>query len=139
MKKTKVPKKSGGSRPAGGASKRERPEAVVREPVPAQAVDCVKLGPSDAEFVEEWLVEQGLKESKRWSEFFGDYDKEFCKVRLKDGTYAGPCWPNAGKFVRLEDEAEIPAADVTHVSYYASRHDLRERGEHGGGDDDSGD
>ena len=67
----------------------------------------------------EWMRDQGLKPGRDWQVFRGDYHKEFCEIRLKDGKETGPCWPNAGNFVALADgEKMIPGKDVTHVRYY---------------------
>jgi hypothetical protein len=100
-----------------------RPAEFVQVPPPD------RKAPTDPEFLEEWMAEQGLKLGSVWHAYSGEYSKEFCDVRLADGTVIGPCWPNAGKFVRLDQEAEFAGSEVTHVVYYEARHRVRARDE----------
>lgn len=56
----------------------------------------------------------------RWEKFDGSYRKDFCDVRMVDGTEIGPCWPNDGKFDSLNGRDRHPDARlITHVRYYA--------------------
>jgi hypothetical protein len=115
-------------------------KAVCRPAESVQAPPLDRKVPTDPEFSEEWMAEQGLKPGSAWHDYSGEYDKEFCDVRLADGTVIGPCWPNAGKFVRLDHEAEFAGSEVTHVRYYEARHRVRARDEDANWDEvDDGD
>jgi len=87
--------------------------------------------------IDEWMEEQGLKRGE-WETYHRVYDKEFCEIRLKDGSEVGPCWPHSGKFVRW-DTTEIPEGDVTHIRYfklkYKVMHEEDEDGHWRRGDD----
>ena len=65
----------------------------------------------------DWLAEHSLCQGEDWEPYRGR--KEYCDIRLKDGTEIGPCWPN-GDFIDLTDDLEraIPYSDVTKVRYY---------------------
>jgi hypothetical protein len=87
--------------------------------------------------LDEWTKEQGMKQGDKWVPFTGDYRKEFCDIRLKNGTETGPCWPNAGKFVALADgEKIIPGNQVTHLRYYVEAPDQRSDEDEDEDDDD---
>lgn len=78
--------------------------------------------PLDHEFVEEWMEEQGVRRGDEWLEMVPGYEREFCEVRLKDKTVIGPCWPNAGKFMRLDGGTETLESEVTHIRYFVNAH-----------------
>jgi len=65
----------------------------------------------------DWLAEHGLNQGEDWEPYRGR--KEYCDIRLKDGTEIGPCWPNCD-FIDLTDDLEraIPYSEVTKVRYY---------------------
>ena len=86
---------------------------------PAEVIGKLDVSvPSDPEFVECWMEEMRMRTGLEWSKFDGKCEMEFCDVRLVDGVEIGPCWPKGGKFVRLDEDAEIPFGMVTHVRYY---------------------
>lgn len=57
-----------------------------------------------------------------WIPYIQDsYLKLPCKVRTLDGKESGVCWPNANKFVSMEedDQPDIPESKVTEIKYYS--------------------
>ena len=67
----------------------------------------------------DWLAEHSLCQGEDWEPYRGR--REYCDIRLKDGTQIGPCWPN-GDFIDLtdDDERATPYKDVVSVRYYES-------------------
>ena len=65
----------------------------------------------------DWLAEHSLSQGEDWEPYRGR--KEYCDIRLRDGTEIGPCWPNCD-FIDLTDDLEraIPYKDVVRVRYY---------------------
>ena len=75
----------------------------------------------DPEFMDNWMAENDLQRGSEWEKFKSGYEKEFCEVRLKDGRIEGPCFPNAGKFTRLDGVCVFPESDVTHIRYFENK------------------
>jgi len=47
------------------------------------------------------------------------YKKKPCAIKLKNGGGFNACWPNAGKFISLDDSSiHVPCEDVIEVAYY---------------------
>lgn len=121
-------------------AKAKRVKTPVKKPietvVPAPAPEPEGPEPFD---VDEWMEEQGLKRGE-WETYHKVYDKEFCEVRRKDGTEVSPCWPNAGKFVRLDTAIEVLESDVTHIRYFRPKYKVpHEEDEWGREDNDQDD
>ncbi len=65
----------------------------------------------------------GDDKPKEWIEYPGEYEKEGCDIRLKNGEEWGTCWPNAGKFLVLtsfngSENLSFDESEVTHIRYY---------------------
>jgi hypothetical protein len=58
-----------------------------------------------------------MNATKEWQEYDHDYEKDFQDIRTKDGKEYVNCWPNAGKWIVLNDKKglRIPDGEVTHV------------------------
>jgi hypothetical protein len=106
------------------------PISVSPEPEVSQ-----ELEPFDTE---EWMEEQGLKRGE-WECYHGEYEKEFCEVRRKDGVEVGPCWPNNGKFVRLDTAIEVSEGDVALIRYFKPKYKVPHEEDEWGRDEEQDD
>ena len=64
---------------------------------------------------------QGLygETGKEWVKYSGDYNKQFCDIKLKNGEEWGPCWPNSGIFnVHTDGSPNINESEVLEIRYY---------------------
>lgn len=127
-KKVAVKKKVSSAKNAANKASQDKLEAFVAKPEPKG------VEPLDPDFVAEWMAEQEMKKGEDWEELRPGYSKEYCEVRTKDGVEVGPCFPNGGKFTRLDGEQEILESEVTHVRYYEQNDMGRDEEEDGEGE-----
>ncbi len=57
-----------------------------------------------------------------WLPYTGDYEKQECDVKLKDGTILKHIWPNAGKFIEMcgkrRTALSSEVAEIMYIKYY---------------------
>jgi len=90
----------------------------------------------DPDFMEDWMAENDLQVGSEWEKLKSGYEKEFCEVRLKDGRIEGPCYPNAGKFTRLDGVCVFTESEITHIRYFENKNHGGDEIEPLGGEED---
>lgn len=68
----------------------------------------------------EWKLDNNVVSGKTWSPIDSRPRRDFCDIRLKDGTEIGPCWPRDNDFIDLssDDDQSYPYSSVTDLRYY---------------------